>query len=94
MKMTRIVALLGAGWLVGCGGVEAPMDEQTDLATREDMLPACNHKQFERIFYAEPAKLTEVGRWECNCDSNTAFQHGGTSLYYTDVNVEFCPVGG
>jgi hypothetical protein len=72
-----IGALLAVGLLAaGCGGVDVPVEEQSNLGTRKDELPACNGEAFERVFYSDAALTNEVGWWYCYCGESTAYVYG------------------
>ncbi|PTL83056.1 hypothetical protein [Vitiosangium sp. GDMCC 1.1324] len=83
--------VLMAGLLsVGCGGAVANVEEQSDLGTREDALPACGGQQYERIFYAEPEHITEIGTWLCFCGDSSAYVYGRSSAYYEYTYKSYC----
>ncbi len=74
-------ALLVSGLLSGCGGTVADAEEPTRVESREDALPSCNGQEYERIFYKEPEKLTEIGWWSCFCGDSSVWTAGRTSAY-------------
>lgn len=86
-------ALLLAGLLSGCGGAEADMQEASNLESREDALPACGGRQYERIFYSEPEKINEVGWWYCDCGSSSAYVAGRTTAYSSYTYNSACFAG-
>ncbi|RYZ34266.1 MAG: hypothetical protein EOO71_39550 [Myxococcaceae bacterium] len=91
MRVTIIAGLMAVGLLAGCGGVENAVDEQDTLATREDALPFCGNQEFDRVYYAEPARTTEVGGWRCICDVSSPLQWGAKTGYYVDTQHLSCP---
>ncbi|NOK16516.1 hypothetical protein [Corallococcus carmarthensis] len=90
MRMAIMAGLMATGLLAGCGGTEVQPDEQQTLATREDALPACGGKAFSRFYYSEPEMINEVGGWECDCSSSSAYVWGRTTAYHQDIGVTYC----
>ena len=84
-------ALLAVGLLSGCGGAEAGLEEESvPLESREDSLPACNGREYERIFYSEPEKINEVGWWYCYCGDSSAWVYGRTTGYSSYTYQNYC----
>jgi hypothetical protein len=92
MQLKRFVGstLLAAGLLAGCGGIEAGGEEPSHLESREDALPFCHNMEYERLYYAEPEKLTVVGGWTCICYVSNPGRWGATTPYFTTFNEVFC----
>ncbi|WP_164018138.1 hypothetical protein [Pyxidicoccus trucidator] len=92
MQAKRLLgSVLLAGLMSGCGGAVADESAETAaLESREDALPSCNGQDYERIFYREPEKLTEVGAWYCFCGDNSVWTNGRTSAYSEYTYRNYC----
>jgi hypothetical protein len=95
MQAKRFIgsALVLAGLVSGCGGAGADMQEESTLESREDALPACGGRQYERIFYSEPEMINEVGWWYCECSSSSAYIYGRTTAYSAYTYNNYCFAG-
>lgn len=89
MRKSLMGGLFAIGLLAGCGGVE-DLGQEPQLETREDALPACGGKSFSRSYYSEPEMINEVGGWECDCSSSSAYVWGRTTAYHQDYGVTYC----
>jgi hypothetical protein len=68
MRKSIINALVVAGMMAGCGGVEVEADEASNLSTREDATVVWCTDQFWRVeFYADAAHTILNGWISCDC---------------------------
>jgi len=90
MRANIVGGLLVTGLLMaGCG--TEPVQEASTLNTRQDELPACHGMEYERVFYAEPEMINEVGWWYCMCSSSSAYIYGRTTVYSAYTYQNYCP---
>lgn len=89
---TMTGGLLAAGLLsVGCGGVDTPMDEQSQLATRKDALPPCDGGYYDHIVYSDATYTTPIGGWHCLCGDYNGWVFGSiNSPYYQEFELGAC----
>ncbi|MDC0709366.1 hypothetical protein POL68_12910 [Stigmatella sp. ncwal1] len=83
------VGLLSAG----CGGQELDAAEQSNLATREDALPACGGKAFFYDYYKDAALTQYSGSGWCNCGDSTMWLSGRMTQYKEVLSESYCAVG-
>lgn len=92
MRVKLLGGMLLAGlFSVGCGGPVMEGEETSNLATRQDELPACNGQEYERDFYSEPEHINLVGSWICTCGDSSAYIYGKTTSYYEYTYRNTCP---
>jgi hypothetical protein len=82
-------ALLAAGFLAGCGGVEGDglEPEAPILASREDRLLCIT--QYTVVYYSDATYTTAVGSERCWCGS-TPEREGRRTLYREVIQEEAC----
>ncbi|ADO73773.1 hypothetical protein [Stigmatella aurantiaca] len=83
--------LLAVGWLsAGCGGAELDVTEPSNLATREDALPACGGKTFFYDYYKDAALTQYSGSGWCNCGDTTMWLTGRMTQYKEVLSESYC----
>ncbi|MBL0692103.1 hypothetical protein [Comamonas sp. JC664] len=84
MRAGIMAGLLAVGLMTGCGGVE---EEATTSETEAQAVPCRDFtgRDYVITYYAEAAKLTKVGEFQCGCSDPEAVLTGTRTLHYEKV---------
>ncbi len=66
MRQLLILGFAVIGLQFGCGGDEADMGMQPDLASHEDRLLRCTTETYI-VYYTDATYTTVAGTWRCEC---------------------------
>ncbi len=86
MRMDIVAGLLAVGLMTGCGGLQE--EPSAGLEAEAQALPSCRDitgRDYVITYYAEPARVTEVGQLLCGCSEPETVLYGTKTVYYEKV---------